>query len=250
MCKECLKKITDWDRENLSPKDMFDLFGPPMPRRLCYYHRKIHDGLIDGPETDSPFPGIAIWNYRPLVHALAWKWSAQLGLEYSDVVQQGYSILAALAYKVDWEMHPNQISKYIKRSVEGYLKMYFAKSMHTVMIPHFFQIDKAKIIVEPVGYEDNTRWYTDEPNPEEQCLVKEERDIASDILDRVLQTLNEREAYVLWHHIISDEPMSMREIADQFHCGKSAIGRDVTRLVKLLQEEGKPYKTVTKGGQT
>ena len=249
MCKECLKKVTDWDRENLSPKDMFDLFGPPMPRRLCYYHRKIHDGLIDKPETESFFDCMAIWNYRPLVHSVAWKWSAQLNLEYDDLVQQGYSILASLAYKVDWEMHPKQISKYIKRSVEGGMKVYMGRSSQAITIPHFFEKGKPIIIIYSVGYEDNTRWYSEEPDPEEQCLLNNQLDLAKEVLAVVLETLNEREAYVLWNHIIAEEPQPMREIANQFHCSKDSIFRDSKRLLKLLQDEGKREIHLQKEGE-
>ena len=36
-----------------------------------------------------------------------------------------------------------------------------------------------------------------------------------------------------------DEWVNGPEIADQFHCSKDSIFRDVIRLVKLLREEGK-----------
>jgi len=248
MCKKCLKQITDWDRENLSPKDMFDLFGPPMPRRLCYYHRKIHDGLIDKPEEVGGKSGMQVWNYRPLVHALSWKWAAQLNLEYHDLVQQGYSILAALAHKVDWGMDPSQISNYIKRSVEGDMKDHIAHSSKTVRVPAF-QDKYFDVIVLTVGYEDNTRWYTEEPDPEEQCLLNNQLDLAKEVLAVVLETLNEREAYVLWNHIIAEEPQPMREIANQFHCSKDSIFRDSKRLLKLLQDEGKREIHLQKEGE-
>ena len=238
MCKECLKKVSDWDRENLSPKDMFDLFGPPTPRRLCYYHRKIHDGLIDKPETESFFDCMAIWDYRPLIYALAWKWSAQTDMNYNDLVQQGCYLLATLAYKVDWEMHPKQISKYIKRSVEGGMKSHIGRSNQVITMPHFFELGKPMIIIDSVGYDDSTRWYNEEPDPEEQCLLNNQLDLAKEVLAVVLETLNEREAYVLWNHIIAPEPQPMREIADQFHCSKDSIFRDSKRVIKLLREEG------------
>jgi len=243
VCKECIKKISDWDKENLSPKDMFDFFGPPTPRRLCYYHKKIHDGLIDKPEEEGYQDGMKIWKYRPLIHGLAKKWAEQQNLEYYDLVQQGYYILATLEGKIDWEFRDTkQISKYIKRSVEGGLKGYIGRSSQVITIPHFFESDKQSVMIEAVEYDDNTWWQSDQLNPEEEYLHAELVDTANEILAVVLGQTNERESYVLWNHIISDEPQPMREIADQFHCSKDSIFRDVIRLVKLLREEGERDK--------
>jgi RNA polymerase sigma factor (sigma-70 family) len=71
---------------------------------------------------------------------------------------------------------------------------------------------------------------------EEIVLKKEELQAARRVFHRVQKQSNERELYVLWHYIFTEEPMTIREIAEQFQCGKSSIQRDVERLTVALRK--------------
>jgi RNA polymerase sigma factor (sigma-70 family) len=73
-------------------------------------------------------------------------------------------------------------------------------------------------------------------NPEEECLRKEQVGIAQTKLAEVLATCNERECYVIWNHIIADEPESYRDMAEQFNTSKDSILRDVKRVKALIRE--------------
>jgi RNA polymerase sporulation-specific sigma factor len=45
-----------------------------------------------------------------------------------------------------------------------------------------------------------------------------------------------REEYILTNHMLSDNPISVRMIAEQFTCGKSSINRDINRLKSKIKE--------------
>lgn len=245
MCTFCEKKVTDWDSANLSKQDFFDLFGPGVRTEefgpeisdreamdLCYYHQKIEDGLIDKPgEEKNIRDGMRIWQYRPLVHGLAWKWSNIVDMDYRDILQQGYCILADLSNKVDWYAGGPQVTNYVKRSVEGLLKTYIAKTLHVITLPSFDDdsIDSIEIDVDEC--------YAEELNPEEQLLRKELLELAHLHLEAVAHHLTEREDYVVWNYIVADEPESLRFIAGVFHCSKDSIWRDAQRIKLRLRLE-------------
>lgn len=244
MCINCAKKITDWDIENLSKKDFFNMFGartfsdefgPEVSdveaMDLCYYHQKIADGLIDPSDGEEIEEGMRIWQYRPLVNALAWKWASIVDMEYHDILQQGYYILADLSSKVDWYAGGPQVTSYIKRSVEGGLKTYIAKTLNVIALPTFNDdsIDSIEFDVDIC--------YADEPNPEERLLRKELLELANLHLEAVLHHLTEREFYIVWNYIVASEPESLRFIADLFKCSKDSIWRDVNRIKLRLRLE-------------
>jgi len=74
-------------------------------------------------------------------------------------------------------------------------------------------------------------------NPEEELLKKEQVEWARSKVQKIQRQLNERELYVLWHTILSDEPETYREIGEQFNCSKDAVLRDMNRLKAMLKED-------------
>jgi len=91
---------------------------------------------------------------------------------------------------------------------------------------------------EDIGFMDNQPsglWQDESKNPEEECIRAEEIKMAREKVNKLQSGFNERELYVLWNHIIADEPTSLREIASQFQVDKSSIYRDVVRIRKQLE---------------
>ena len=80
-------------------------------------------------------------------------------------------------------------------------------------------------------------WIESMLNPEEQYIREEELSIAREKVHKLQSGFNERELYVLWNHIIGEEPISLREIAKQFKVDKSSIHRDVKRIRNQLKIE-------------
>lgn len=83
----------------------------------------------------------------------------------------------------------------------------------------------------------NPLWVEDEYNPEELYLQREDVEAANQLVADLVNHLNDRENYVLWNHIISDDPIPMREIATQFNCSKDSVLRDVKRIKDMLKME-------------
>lgn len=72
-------------------------------------------------------------------------------------------------------------------------------------------------------------------NPEEECLKKEQVDLANAKVRELQAQLNERELFVFWHTIMAEDPMTYRDMGDQFDCSKDAISRDFQRIKALLR---------------
>jgi RNA polymerase sigma factor (sigma-70 family) len=197
-----------------------------------YYQQKIKDGLIDEPE-DTPeilAEQQQIWIYMPLVRKLAYQFSFQCNLGYLDICQQGYYILAELTTKIDWqETDVKMISRYVKVSVAGLLRNYCSKYSTIVSSP------RGDSLIETVRLEDSEELEGEGLNPEEMLEKKQERNRVRFDAAVVASTLNEREAYVLWGCLMTDAPMSYREVAMQFKCGKTSIGRDAERILAKLK---------------
>ena len=209
--------------------------------KLCYYHQKIKDGLIEEPE-DSPEKikeMQTVWDYIPLVRSQAEFLSQFCDLGEDDLCQQGYMILAELAFKIKWgEVDPPQISSYIKATVSGNMRRYIPRMDGTVVIPHFFEKEKQEIVITSIVISEDKDFYSDVLSPEETLLRKEALERAHQKVATLIVEFNERELFVLWNLIIAEEPMTMREIAKQFHTSKDSILRDVVRIRnQLLIEE-------------
>lgn len=185
-----------------------------------YYYNKIRDGLIDPPEETPRQVEQAqqVWNYKPLVHNQAQVLASCSNMDYDDLCAQGYLILAELAYSIDWSMPSKRISRYIKATVKGKLRNYLIKWRSM-----------------PV--ESTNKLVMDSPTAEEQVIRKEQLEMAHLRVASLISTFSERETYVLWNHIVTDEPETIRDMAEQFQCGKSSISRDIQRVKKELSLE-------------
>lgn len=203
---------------------------------MNYYEQKIADGLIDAPEETPEIleEQQQIWEYIPLVRKLASSLVPFCNLTYMDLCQQGYLILAELTTKIDWQLERGKITSYVKQSVGGLMKTYIGNFNTAVSVPKwhdsFYSTD-----IDVTSLEATAELLGEDDNPEEQLLLKERKDQLRGAVAVILPSLNEREFYVLFNCMLSDSPLSVREVASQFDCGKSSIDRDITRLKGRLK---------------
>lgn len=78
-------------------------------------------------------------------------------------------------------------------------------------------------------------WQEASPTPEEEFIRNEELAIAFDRVKNIVADLTEREQYVLFNHILDDDPESLDSIADRYETSKTSIFRDKARLLKHLE---------------
>lgn len=198
-----------------------------------YYQQKIEDGLIDPPEETPEILAEQqqIWEYIPLVRKIANRLSHQCKLGYLDLCQQGYYILAELTIKIDWlETDRKMISRYVKLSVEGLLKNYCGKYSTVISSP------RGADEVEMIRLEDTEELEGSELNPEEALLKKRTRDRVRLAVALVGSMINERESYVLWNCLMPiGEPISYRQVGQQFETSHSSIQRDADRVMAKLR---------------
>ena len=72
----------------------------------------------------------------------------------------------------------------------------------------------------------------DQLNPEETMIRKEILRTAKDKAQEILTILSLREQYVMFCHILGDEPETLRSIAIRFRCSKDSILRDKKRILE------------------
>jgi RNA polymerase sigma factor (sigma-70 family) len=73
--------------------------------------------------------------------------------------------------------------------------------------------------------------------PADDVLIRKEMlKEANSKLAVILADCTERERYVIFNSIMTDEPESYRTIAEQFKCSKDAVFRDLHRIMKRLRE--------------
>jgi RNA polymerase sigma factor (sigma-70 family) len=75
-------------------------------------------------------------------------------------------------------------------------------------------------------------------DPEAMLIRREELEKAKQIVGSIIYNLTKREVYILWNYIISDDPKTLRELAEYFQCSHVSIHRDAQRIKKLLEEAG------------
>ena len=81
---------------------------------------------------------------------------------------------------------------------------------------------------------DESEEFLDTETPETKFIQKEREQEVQKRLIKLLKEINDREKYVLSMHILPDEPMTTREIADVWKCGQASIIRDKKRILTRL----------------
>lgn len=75
------------------------------------------------------------------------------------------------------------------------------------------------------------------PGADEELGRAEELAALRENIDKIRSRLNEKEAYILEHRLLSDEPMTLQEIGDHFKITREAIRQVEARLIGRLRTE-------------
>ena len=75
------------------------------------------------------------------------------------------------------------------------------------------------------------------PNQEEELMEKEEKGILEEEVGRAIKRLNEKEAFVIKHRVMSDSPLTLQEIGDQLKLSRERVRQIESEALKKLKKE-------------
>ena len=75
------------------------------------------------------------------------------------------------------------------------------------------------------------------PNQEEELMEKEEKGILEEEVGRAIKRLNEKEAFVIKHRVMSDSPLTLQEIGDQLKLSRERVRQIESEALKKLKRE-------------
>jgi RNA polymerase sigma-32 factor len=75
------------------------------------------------------------------------------------------------------------------------------------------------------------------PNQEEELLEKEEKSILEEEVGRAIKRLNEKEAFVIKHRVMSDSPLTLQEIGDELKLSRERVRQIENEALKKLRRE-------------
>jgi len=73
------------------------------------------------------------------------------------------------------------------------------------------------------------------PTVEEKVAEKEVREWMADVLDKLQATLNEKEKSILTDRLLSDEPLTLQDIADRFAVSRERVRQIEVNLLKKMR---------------
>jgi RNA polymerase sigma-32 factor len=75
------------------------------------------------------------------------------------------------------------------------------------------------------------------PNQEEELMEKEEKSILEEEVGRAMKRLNEKEAFVIRHRVMSDSPLTLQELGDQLKLSRERVRQIESEALKKLKRE-------------
>jgi RNA polymerase sigma-32 factor len=75
------------------------------------------------------------------------------------------------------------------------------------------------------------------PNQEEELMERQEKDILEQEVGRAIKRLNEKEAFVIKHRVMSDSPLTLQEIGDQLKLSRERVRQIESEALKKLKRE-------------
>ena len=71
---------------------------------------------------------------------------------------------------------------------------------------------------------------------EERVAEKEVQEWMSTVLDKLRETLNDKEKAILADRLLSDEPLTLQDIADKFDISRERVRQIEANLLKKMRE--------------
>lgn len=148
-----------------------------------------------------------IEDYQPLVQNQAWKLGKSFNVDAKDLEQEGNLMLWQIQEAGNLGDNAKAISSYVRLRVIGAMKKYIAKNNGPAVVPDsaFWDGDRASIGAMELVHTGL--------NPENEYLSKESA-MEFDMKVKALKALlTPREIAILEEMILSDEPLTTREMA-------------------------------------
>jgi RNA polymerase sigma factor (sigma-70 family) len=222
--------------------------------KLCYYHAKIEAGLIEEPEpitekeqgmdwreyanSIAEFrgwidPRDAIFrNNENVIRSVVDKFAQRDTTKWDDL----YSVALLGAGKAFDSWNPDK----------GTFANYLFTCCRNTIISELRKMERwdneTPIADTDLEYENTDEyeealWQQRSFSPEEQYIREEELTAAHERVMEIVVDLTEREQYVLFNHILDDEPESLDAIAERYETSKTSIFRDKQRVLAHLKLE-------------
>ncbi len=74
------------------------------------------------------------------------------------------------------------------------------------------------------------------PGIEEHLATSEIADLVQDKLKSILPKLNEKERYILQNRLLTDEPVTLREIGERYNVTRERVRQLEARLLEKLRQ--------------
>lgn len=198
----------------------------PDDAELCFYHAKIHAGLIDEPEVELTYeecqmaPGY-LTGYSSLgtVWTYADHFSGNNDAFKSELFSEGLTHLmnAILSWKPDKDANFNTFaSTVIKNGLISYLR----------------KENRWSVEMNLDDFEEAT-----EESQEDSIMRKEEHDKFWTVMDGLFPNLEELERAVLLMRIMPVKKEPLRQLGERFETSRMTVLRIEAKLRKIIREE-------------
>lgn len=196
----------------------------PDPVSLCYYHRKIHDGLIDDPEIEMAHTEINAEADMPAI--------------YAEVVEQ----LVKKTVVPEWQEHARgyvgRYYAYTVRKWDGNLSSWKTFCYHVIRMRLINFIVKEKRYTDRhrIGFQTDQILENEQHEPDALVISKEAVDALRESITSALPKLTTRQKYILWQRMVSHQPETQQDIADRFGVSQKMVSKDEAAIRQLLRE--------------
>ena len=199
-----------------------DCVKKPNPKNLCYYHKKIHLGLIDEPPIEIPYSDVWVSEdklsvYLKIAKGLVYDFINDPSLR-PDAIQ--YSAMLFNRCMQSWNEKEGAFYTFAHRSIKNAL-INFNKQHGRYNNRYLVGIDEEKEL--------------SDIDLEADYALKEFKENFYKAIAPALDQMSEREIVVFNDRLLGDSERTQQEIADQFQVDKSTISRDEIKILAMLK---------------
>jgi RNA polymerase sigma factor (sigma-70 family) len=191
---------------------------------LCYYHDKIERGLIDEPEHEIAYTDVFCEDEEQIE---TWKEQCKIisnsicpPESRDDAIQ--YASMGYRRTLASWNPEESTWATFCNTVIRNRIIDFMRKEV--------LYYERNELIPEDMILEDSL-------NPEYLCIVKADRDDLRDAISNAMIGMSDREHAVLWRRMVSDNPVTLQDLADWYGTTEASIRRDEGRIINKLREE-------------